>query len=109
MPWIDPRDRYRPGQYKQVDDRTGFVRYSSQTKTEWTGLVTDDPDPKHPQLYARGKRDYQAPPNPSPEGEDQFIYPGEVDPTDPSVLLTLRIVVSTDQRCIVGGELRKVP
>jgi hypothetical protein len=82
MPWIDPKNRYRPGQYKQVDDRTGFVRYSSETKREWTGLQVADPDPKHPQLEARGKRDYQAPSNPSPEGTDTFIDIGDVSPDD---------------------------
>jgi hypothetical protein len=82
VPWIDPKERYKPGQYKQIDDKTGFVRYSPETKREWTGLITDDPDPKHPQLEVRALRIYKAPPNPSPEGTDTFISSGDVTPDD---------------------------
>jgi hypothetical protein len=82
MPWNDPRDQYRPGQYWQIDDRSGFRVRSTRSKREWTGLQVEDPDPKHPQLEARGKRDYQAPPNPSPEGTDTFISIGDVTPDD---------------------------
>lgn len=82
MPWDDPRDQFKPGTYWQIDDVTGFRVRSTHSKRQWDGLITEDPDPKHPQLSIRGKRDYQAPPNPSPEGPDVFLEPGDVTPDD---------------------------
>jgi hypothetical protein len=82
MPWDDPRDKYKPGAYYQIDDRTGKKVRSTDTHREWTGLQVEDPDPRHPQEFVRGKRDYQAPPNPSPENTDTFISIGDVTPDD---------------------------
>lgn len=84
MPWNDPKDRYRPGHYKQIDDRTGFEIRAPFSAREWTGLVVRDgtQDPKHPQEYVRGVRDYQAPPDPSPEPNDTFLSPNQITADD---------------------------
>lgn len=75
MPWDDPRDKYKPGQYYQICDRSGFQVKSSTTKKEWNGKTVRDVDwePRQPQDLVRAKRIYRNPGPASPEPDDTFI------------------------------------
>lgn len=69
---------YEMGQWNAACDRCGGTFKSRQIRTEWTGLrvCRDCWDPRHPQDFAKGKRDDQAAPwvRPRPDGID--VSPG---------------------------------
>lgn len=73
---------------KGLCQRCGFEFNLSALKREWTGLLVchgadsnDCWDPRQPQDYVRGVADRQSIKNPSPEPQDSFLSPGDVDPT----------------------------
>jgi hypothetical protein len=65
---------HRPGDFLRVDDRTGFVRWASETRKEWTGAIVhrNKFEARHPQDFVRGKRDEQRVPDPRSRPADQF-------------------------------------
>lgn len=75
MPWDDPRDRYKPGQYYQICDRSGFKMRSPTSKKEWNGRTVRESDwePRPPQDLVRAKRVARHPEPASPEPTDTFI------------------------------------
>lgn len=58
----DGQDRFRLGDHRVVDDRSGFDIYASEAVTEWNGAVVhrDDAEERHPQELRRAKIDRQA-------------------------------------------------
>ncbi len=62
------RNRHRPGDYLVVCDRTGVVRYRSQMRYEWNGLlVTKEAwEPRHPQDFVHAVPDDQSVPDARP-------------------------------------------
>lgn len=67
------------------DDRTGFRRYRSQCRKEWTGnlVASEQWEPRHPQEFIQGRMDQQAVPDPRPgPSSDTFIAAGSVTADD---------------------------
>jgi hypothetical protein len=68
---------YIPGSYYQICDRTGFKVRNFNTQREWDGLQVRDAswEPRQPQDFVRGVRDYQNVPIPRPQQIPVFIGP----------------------------------
>lgn len=63
----------RKGDFRRIDDRTGFKVWASDTRREWDNLICVDPDKRNPQDFVRGVPDPQVVPNPRPEPPDVFL------------------------------------
>lgn len=74
------KDTFKLGDYYQICDRSGFKVRASETKKEWNGRIVreEDFERRHPQDFARGRRDDQRVPFSSPEEEDRFLAANEV-------------------------------
>lgn len=77
---MDGRDTYQHGSWNVVCDRCGAEYKAHQLSKEWTGLmVCRGPgtrgcwEPRHPQDFAKGRKDNQSPPWVRPEPPDQFV------------------------------------
>ena len=79
MPWDDPNDTYRKGGWWVIDYFTGFKVRNWDTKKQWNGVVTADPDKRNPQETLRGVKARRTTPNPSPEPPtDTFLETNEI-------------------------------
>lgn len=68
---------YVPGDYYQIDDRTGFKIRASTSRMQWNNLVVSPIvyEPRQPQDFVRGVVDNQTVPIPRPRQTNQFIQP----------------------------------
>ncbi len=68
-------DWYKPGDYNQIDDRTGFKVKASWTRKEWTGSITRTKswEERHPQDLIRSVLDRQDIDDPNPEQPRVFL------------------------------------
>jgi len=75
---------YKPGDYKVVCDICGLVFLRSQCRKNWKNQVVciADYEPKHPQLSVKVRPEKARVLDARPEGEDQFLSPGDVTPDD---------------------------
>jgi len=63
----------RKGDFRRIDDRTGFKVWASETRREWDNLICVDPDKRNPQDFVTGVPDRQVVPNPRPEPPNVFL------------------------------------
>lgn len=63
----------RPGDWRVVDDRTGFKVWASDCVKEWDNLFVVDADRRNPQDFTRGVPDRQAVQPVRPEPENHFL------------------------------------
>lgn len=73
------RDKfYRPGDYYQLDDNSGFKVRASQTRQQWNNIVTipEHFNPRQPQDLVVAVRDDQTVPIPRSRQKNQFVIVG---------------------------------
>ena len=77
-------DFYKPGEYNQICDRTGFKVKSSWTQKEWTGSTVrkESWEERHPQDLIRSVLDIQTVEDPNPESPDSFLGDNDVTVDD---------------------------
>lgn len=77
-------NRYRPGQWKLIDDRTGFAMYSGEARKEWNGAIVrgDQYEYRHPQDFVRGVTENPGVPFARPAQEPRFLGDTEVTADD---------------------------
>ena len=77
-------DFWKPGDYNQICDRTGFKIKASWGRKEWTGQTVRNEswEPRHPQDLIRSIEDRQDVPDPNPEPPDNFLAVGDVTVDD---------------------------
>lgn len=70
---------YVGGDFYRICDRTGFKIRAGRTRKEWNGLIVRDKswEPRQPQDFVKGVRDYQSAPEPRPRQIDVFVGPLE--------------------------------
>lgn len=80
-------DHFLRGSHNAICDICGFKYKANKLRQQWDGLracagpgTNNCHSPRHPQEFVKGKADRQAPPWTRPEGDDQFITPGPIDP-----------------------------
>jgi hypothetical protein len=75
---------YRPGDYKMICQRTGFVMRRSEAVKDAYGYIVhrDHADPKHPQEQSRAVRIENVPTFISPEPTDTFLGANDVQESD---------------------------
>lgn len=78
------RNRYRRGQHKLVDDRTGFTIYSGDARKEWNGRIVhkDEYESRHPQDFVRGVAEDPGVREARPAQEPRFLGDNEVTADD---------------------------
>lgn len=74
---------YVGGEFYRICDRTGFKIRAPRTRKEWTGAIvrSESWEPRHPQDFVKGVRDYQAVPDPRPRQTNRFVGPLETSIT----------------------------
>jgi len=77
-------DTSRHGDWRIIDDLTGFEIWASESVRQWNGLRVhrDNADYRHPQEFVRGRPDRQKVPFTRPEPPDVFLEPNEVTRDD---------------------------
>jgi hypothetical protein len=75
---------YRPGEYKMICQRTGFVMRRSEAVRDPYGFIVhkDHADPRHPQENLPPPRVERVPTFISPEPEDTFLGANDVQVSD---------------------------
>jgi len=63
----------KPGDWRVIDDRTGFKVWASDCKVEWDNLFCVDIDERNPQDFLRGVPDPQVVSPVRPEQPDHFL------------------------------------
>lgn len=63
----------RKGDWRAIDDRTGFKVFASELRKEWDNLMCVEPDRRNPQDYVRGVPDRQTVPFARPSPPDVFL------------------------------------
>ena len=51
------KTQYVPGSYNAMDDVTGLQHKAHELSRQWDGLMTADPEERHPQDYLRSVPD----------------------------------------------------
>jgi hypothetical protein len=119
------RNRWKLGDHLVVCDRTGFVRYASETRKEWNGLRTWTRAwfPRQPQDLVRGLTDDLFVEDPRPRQISQFIGPltAELDGDHAAGASTLtltssarfgvgdRLLVGLDNKQMFSTRVQTVP
>lgn len=77
-------DFWKPGDYNQICDRTGFKTKAAWSRREWTGSTVrrESWEERHPQDLIRSIPDRQDVEDPNPEAEDTFLAVGDVKASD---------------------------
>lgn len=65
--------RQKKGDFRYIDDRSGFYSWGSQGQLEWDLLRTDNADIRNPQDYVRGVPDLQNNPWVRTQTPNQFL------------------------------------
>ncbi len=63
-------NRYVPGDWNAIDDRTGFRHKASELSRQWDGMRVIDPEERHPQDFLRVKPDRVRVPWARPDNTD---------------------------------------
>lgn len=66
-------DRFEPGDWNVIDDRTGRKVKASTTQRQWDGARTQRAEPRHPQDFLRALPERIRTPWSRPEQDDEFV------------------------------------
>jgi hypothetical protein len=95
---------YVPGEFYQVDDRTGFPQRSRRMRKEWTNAIVDKNrwEARHPQDFVRGVVDDQTVPEPRPRQTDTFLGVLSTTLTASANAGALGLLVASSTRMLIG-------